>query len=275
MTDRDDGQGDAAGRALEPLDDAAARAMTAEIREAIADVQRSVAALAHRVRAAHAARVWVVLGYGSWAAYAEAEFGVSRAQAYRLISIARTAGAIDTAVAVADPASRTRDTDPDAQAALDYGLSQRALLAVSGRTGDLAALITDRLTALAPSGTQALRPNTIQQVVQQAVDDVRVQAVVDQAVHDVRATPPTTAPVATPTDPAAAELRRVIDELVDSAQAIGRLMLEVAPAYLSDAAAADVLAPLCEDIGENLDHGLAARRYAITGDRRALHGTVL
>ncbi|MFF4583749.1 hypothetical protein [Streptomyces sp. NPDC001389] len=28
-------------------------------------------------------------------------------------------------------------------------------------------------------------------------------------------------------------------------------------------------------IGEPLEHGLAARRYAISGDRRALHGTVL
>ncbi|MFD0622320.1 hypothetical protein ACFQ2K_05240 [Streptomyces sanglieri] len=34
-------------------------------------------------------------------------------------------------------------------------------------------------------------------------------------------------------------------------------MLEVAPAYLSDTA--DVLALLCEEIGEPLDHGLAAR----------------
>ncbi|GGN64226.1 hypothetical protein GCM10012285_66130 [Streptomyces kronopolitis] len=52
-------------------------------------------------------------------------------------------------------------------------------------------------------------------------------------------------------------------------------MLEVAPAHVSDIAAADVLAPLCHEIGEPLDHGLAARRYALTGDRRALHGTVL
>jgi hypothetical protein len=28
-------------------------------------------------------------------------------------------------------------------------------------------------------------------------------------------------------------------------------------------------------IGIDLDHGLAARRYALSGDRRALHGTVL
>ncbi|WP_327170201.1 hypothetical protein OG471_01125 [Streptomyces sp. NBC_01336] len=52
-------------------------------------------------------------------------------------------------------------------------------------------------------------------------------------------------------------------------------MLEVALAYLSDTAAADVLASLCEQIGETLDNGLAARRYALSGDRRALDGTVL
>ncbi|MEU5397140.1 hypothetical protein ACH5A2_41010 [Streptomyces collinus] len=52
-------------------------------------------------------------------------------------------------------------------------------------------------------------------------------------------------------------------------------MLEVAPAYLSDTDAADALALLCEEIGEPLEHGLAARRYATSGDRRALHGTVL
>ncbi|MET8009499.1 hypothetical protein ABZU86_30655 [Streptomyces sp. NPDC005271] len=52
-------------------------------------------------------------------------------------------------------------------------------------------------------------------------------------------------------------------------------MLEVALAYLSDTEAADVLALLCEEIGEPLEHGLAARGYAMSGDRRALHRTVL
>lgn len=52
-------------------------------------------------------------------------------------------------------------------------------------------------------------------------------------------------------------------------------MLEVAPAYLSDTEAADVLALLCDEIGETVANGLAARRYALTGDRRALAGTLL
>ncbi|MFD0196976.1 hypothetical protein ACWHAN_26100 [Streptomyces albidoflavus] len=52
-------------------------------------------------------------------------------------------------------------------------------------------------------------------------------------------------------------------------------MLEVAPVYLSDTEAADVLALLCDEIGATVDNGLAARRYALTGDRRAPAGTVL
>ncbi|MFE4862589.1 hypothetical protein [Streptomyces sp. NPDC056670] len=52
-------------------------------------------------------------------------------------------------------------------------------------------------------------------------------------------------------------------------------MLQVVPAYLSDTEAAGILALLCEQIGEQIEHGLAARHYALTGDRRALAGTVL
>jgi hypothetical protein len=36
------------------------------------------------------------------------------------------------------PAGKACDTEPTAEAALDYGLSQRALIDVSGRTGDVA-----------------------------------------------------------------------------------------------------------------------------------------
>ncbi|MFD9286529.1 hypothetical protein ACFWD7_57290 [Streptomyces mirabilis] len=43
-------------------------------------------------------------------------------------------------------------------AALDYGLSQRALIAVSSRSADVADLITRRPAALAHSGLQALEP---------------------------------------------------------------------------------------------------------------------
>ncbi|MEW2308910.1 hypothetical protein AB0918_09790 [Streptomyces sp. NPDC006864] len=227
--------------------------MTAGLREAMDDVQRSVAALAARVRAAHAAHVWAPLGHGSWESYCATEFGISRAQAYRLLDVARALATIHDAVAASPGTSRTRDTEPAAAAALDYGLSQRALIAVSGRTDTVAQLITRRLAVLAHSGLQAL-------------DEPTVRAVVRQAVLDVRAAPPPS-PAGPPADPALTELRRVVDDLAATTHQLGELMLEVAPAYLSDTAAADVLAPLCEQIGENLENGLAARR--------ALHGTVL
>ncbi|WP_327187895.1 hypothetical protein [Streptomyces sp. NBC_01334] len=39
--------------------------------------------------------------------------------------------------------------------------------------------------------------------------------------------------------------------------------------------AVDVLAPLCDAIGEEGELVLASRRYAMSGDHRALQGTVL
>lgn len=110
-------------------------------------------------------RVWVALSHASWAGYCGAEFGISRAQAYRLLGIARAAGVIRAAITAADPAgpdgSRMRDSVPgngdgtDVAVDFDFGLSQRALQAVAGRGLD--------------------------------VDAVR--AIVHQAVHDVRPGP--------------------------------------------------------------------------------------
>lgn len=70
------------------------------------------AVLAARVRDAHTARVWTPLGYPSWEAYCDAEFGISRAQAYRLLDVARALGAIQAAVDVGTEPSRARDTAP-------------------------------------------------------------------------------------------------------------------------------------------------------------------
>ncbi|MFD8525630.1 hypothetical protein ACFV2D_37550 [Streptomyces capillispiralis] len=259
MSDYD--QADVAEPARPPLTEARAREMTAGLREAMDDIRRSVAVLAARVRAAHAARVWVPLGHPSWESYCAAEFGISRAQAYRLLDVARSLAAIHGAVTAGTETSRMRHSGPAAAAALDYGLSQRALIAVSSRAQDVAELITRRLATLARTGLQAL-------------DEATVRSVVRQAVRDIRTAPPPL-PAQPPADPTIAELRRAADDLYASAHAIGELMLEVAPAYLSDTDAADILAPLCEEIGESLEHGLAARRYAMSGDRRAMHGTVL
>ncbi|MFF1649864.1 hypothetical protein [Streptomyces sp. NPDC058240] len=170
-----------------PLKTAQAREMTAGLREAMDNVRRSVAVLAARVRDAHAARVWLPLGHASWESYCQAEFGISRAQAYRLLDVARALNAIHDAVATGTEMSRTRDTGPAAAAAIDYGLSQRALIDVSTRSDDGAELITRRLATLAHSGLTAL-------------DEPTVRAVVRQAVRDVRTAPPppTTDPPAAP-----------------------------------------------------------------------------
>ncbi|MFH8873641.1 hypothetical protein [Streptomyces griseus] len=260
MGEQHEDQEHGAEPARPPLTVARAREMTAGLREAMDDVRRSVAVLAARVRDAHAARVWLPMGHPSWESYCAAEFGISRAQAYRLLDVARALAAIHDAVAAGPKLSRTRDTDPGAAAALDYGLSQRALIAVSGRTDTVAQIITRRLAALAHSGLQAL-------------DTAAVHAVVRQAVRDVRTAPPP--PVDPPADPTVAALRAVVDDLAACSHQLGELMLEVAPAYLSDTEAADLLALLCDEIGETVENGLAARRYALTGDRRALAGTVL
>lgn len=243
---------------------AAAREMTADLRAAMDDVRRSVATLAAQVHDAHAARAWLPLGHHSWASYCGAEFGISRVQAYRLLDVARTLAAIHDAVTVGTETSPTRDSDPAAAAALDYGLSQRALIAVSARSGDVAELIKCRLATRIHDELKAL-------------DEPTVRTVVRQTVHDVRTTPPPTPP-ASPAGPSADPTLTALCGVVDdpaAAYAIGELMLQVAPAPLSDTGAAEFLAPLCEAIGESLDSALAARRYVISGDRRALHGTVL
>ncbi|MFF3864094.1 hypothetical protein [Streptomyces sp. NPDC002209] len=95
-----------------------------------------------------------------------------------------------------------------------------------------------------------------------------MRAVVRQAVRDIR-TAPAPPPAEPSADPVVARMRAVVDKLVASTYAIGELTLEVAPAYLSDEQAADVLTLLCDQSGEDLEHGLAARRYAMSGDRRA------
>ncbi|MFF8754155.1 hypothetical protein [Streptomyces californicus] len=72
---------------------------------------------------------------------------------------------------------------------------------------------------------------------------------VRQAVRDVRTAPPL-APAQPPADPAVAALRAVVDDLAACSHQLGELMLQVAPAHLSDTEAADVLALRCDQIGE-------------------------
>ncbi|CAL9327171.1 hypothetical protein [Streptomyces sp. SudanB182_2057] len=121
-----------------PLSVAGAWEMTARVREAMDDVRCFVVVLAVWVRDAHATRVWLPLGHSSWESYCAAEFGISRAQAYRLLDGARALAAVHGAVAAGTDSSRTRDSAADGAAALDYGLSQCALIDVSSRVEDVA-----------------------------------------------------------------------------------------------------------------------------------------
>ncbi|MFH8387970.1 hypothetical protein ACH4E7_45085 [Kitasatospora sp. NPDC018058] len=81
-----------------PVDATRAQELTEQLRTAIEDVRAAVLVLARRVRAAHRARVWTVLEYPSWSAYALAEFGVGRSTAYRLLDLAAVAEAIENTV---------------------------------------------------------------------------------------------------------------------------------------------------------------------------------
>ncbi|MFF9432065.1 hypothetical protein [Streptomyces sp. NPDC014746] len=96
MGKHDEDQEHGADPTRPPLTAARAREMTAGLREAMDDIRRSVTVLAARVEDAHAARVWVPLGHPSWESYCEAEFGISRAQAYRLLDVARALAASAT-----------------------------------------------------------------------------------------------------------------------------------------------------------------------------------
>ncbi|MER7195650.1 hypothetical protein [Streptomyces flaveolus] len=85
---------------------------------------------------------------------------------------------------------------------------------------------------------------------------------VRQAVRTAPPPPPTDPPA----DPAVAARRRRRPPA--STHAIGELILEVAPAYLSDTDAANVLALLCDQIDEPLQHGFSARADETPADQR-------
>ncbi|MFB6672944.1 hypothetical protein ACFCWG_11190 [Streptomyces sp. NPDC056390] len=123
---------------------------------------------AGRVCEAHAARVWLPLGHGSWASCCGAEFGICCALACRLADVACALAVIHDAVTARTGLSRTPGTGPAAAVALGFGLSQRALMAVCARRGDFARLITRRLAMLTRNGLQHLDEPAVRAVVGQA-----------------------------------------------------------------------------------------------------------
>jgi hypothetical protein len=119
---------------LPPADVALARALTGQLRQAIVDVGRAGAVLADRVRQARRARVWLALGYPSWADYARGEFGISRAQADRLGEIAGTSQQL---IEAADALGLSP--------AGDLGLSGRVLRDLHGRGDEFAHTLAERI----------------------------------------------------------------------------------------------------------------------------------
>lgn len=87
--------------------------------------------------------------------------------------------------------------------------------------------------------------------------------------RDVRSRPEPEPPVED-VRPEVAEARAAVEEIRKSAGELGELILEIAPAYQSDADVADVVGIFADEIGMSLEEALAYWRYAITGDRRCL-----
>ncbi|MFE4397917.1 MULTISPECIES: hypothetical protein [Streptomycetaceae] len=240
----------------------AARRLTGELRAAIEEVRSAVLVLAGRVRAAHRARVWTVRGYGGWAAYAGAEFGVSRSTAYRLLDLAAAAEAIEATV--------RREAGLELSHAWDTGLvlPVRAVVDLKDRIAELTDLIAERLADAGASGGRPPDAAVVAEIVARSVADVRSRPDVPTAepavVHgpDSRDTERWHSCVARGRDLARQRL--------DIRRELGLLALQVAPGYLCDREAEETLGILGEEIGSTAEQLLAARRYALTGDPRAV-----
>ncbi|MET9183014.1 hypothetical protein ABZX88_33125 [Kitasatospora aureofaciens] len=248
-----------------PVHAARARELTEQLRTAIEDIRAAVLVLARRVRAAHQAQVWTVLGYPSWSAYALAEFGIGRSTAYRLLDLAAVAEAIEDTVQAELGVSHAWDST-------DLVLPVRAVVDLKGRTAELTDLITERLAdARQGAGGAALPPEVVDGIVATAVAEVRARP-------DIPAAEPETGP--TPDGITTEAWRRHVSAGRDAITqqratqlGIGALALEVMPAYVSDRQAEDSgLARLANDIGITTEEILACRRYAISGDVRAMDG---
>ncbi|MFD4535648.1 hypothetical protein ACFWNL_18410 [Kitasatospora sp. NPDC058397] len=250
------------GEVVVPVDAEEARALTAEVRKAVEDVRRSAGRLAETVRRAYDARVWEVLGYPSWAEYAREELDVSRSHAYRLLDVARATEEITGAVValgVLAPVSHAGDVLP-----LD--LPVRAVVELRGRMGEVNALLAERLGPVAAEAGGQLAPELVAAVVADVVAQVRARPDVVEEDLDAIEVPP-----GAPYDAGAVRRgRRLVAELADCDRQLGALALDVVPAFRAEAEAADPLGVLAAEIGEDVGLLLACRRYAVTGDYRAV-----
>nr|BFD95977.1 hypothetical protein KitaXyl93_73370 [Kitasatospora sp. Xyl93] len=254
-----------AAEAAGPAEAAEARRLTDELRAAVAEPRTAALVLTRRVRAARRGRVWTALGFPSWDAYALAELGLSRPTAYRLLDLAAVAGAIEETVG--------REAGPQLAHGWDAWpvLSVQAVVDLRGRLAELTDLITERLARVrAEAGGAAPQPALVGAAVADAVAELRerpdvppvdLQGVRSPDGHDVEA------------------WRHVVARGLDAQQQVlggfrelGLLALRVAPGYVADRDAEAVLHLLGKELGSTCEELLACRRYALTGDARAVEG---
>ncbi|MFI9366935.1 hypothetical protein ACIG5E_38775 [Kitasatospora sp. NPDC053057] len=230
-----------------PIGEAEARRLTGALRESVEQMRSAVLVLAERVRAAHRGRVWTALGYPSWCAYAAGELEVSRSMAYRLLDLAAAAEAIEDVVG--------REAGPQLSHVWDTALSVRAVVEIRGRLAELSDLVAERLAqARAEAGGAQLEPGRISAAVTAAVAELRERP--DVPVAGLESSPgPDGYPVAR--------------DRLDAHRELGLLALQVAPGYVAERDAEEVLHVLGEEIGSSVEELLACRRYALTGDARA------
>ncbi|MFE6869168.1 hypothetical protein ACFVFS_21745 [Kitasatospora sp. NPDC057692] len=242
-----------------------ARRLTDELRAAVAEPRTAALVLTRRVRAAHQGRAWAALGHPSWDAYAMAELGVPRPTAYRLLDLAAAAGVIEETVARAAGPSFAHSWDT--WAVLDVG----AVVELRGRLSELADLLAERLGLLrAEAGDEPQEPGRVAAAVADAVAELRERPDVPPA--DLRT-------VHGPDGMDVEAWRATVAEGLDTQRRLrggfrelGLLALRVAPGYLSDHDCEPVLHLLAEEVGSTCDELLACRRYALTGDARAVEG---
>lgn len=245
-----------------PVDEAEARRLTGALRESVEQVRTAVLVLAERVRAAQRGRVWTALGYPSWGAYAAGELGVSRSTAYRLLDLAAAAEAIEDVVG--------REAGEELSHAWDSSLvlPVRAIVEIKGRMAELADLIAERLVrARAEAGGAQLEPDRIGEAVAAAVAELRERP--DVPVAELESGP---GPDGYPVEAWRALVARghgLAHDRLAAHRELGLLALRVAPGYVADRDAEEVLHILGEEIGSSVDELLACRRYALTGDARA------
>ncbi|MFF7459563.1 hypothetical protein [Kitasatospora sp. NPDC008115] len=244
-----------------PASKAEARRLTGELRAAIEEVRSAVLVLAARVRAAHRARVWTALGYTGWAAYASAEFGVSRSTAYRLLDLAAAAEAIEDTV--------TRQAGPQLSHAWDTGLMLpvRAVVDLKGRLAELTDLIAERLADAQAEDGRPPEGAVVAEIVARSVADVRSRPDVPAAELAV-----SSGPDGWSTEQWRSYVVRghgLARQRLDAHRGLGLLALRVAPGHVADRDAEEALHILGEEIGSSTEELLACRRYVMSGDPRA------